>query len=492
MGLFGSKGELVTANKVEVAAAHKGYYRHEDKNPLVCDHCKKPGHFKSRCWILHPHLRANRPMNNCGGPRAHQVTVEPSTAEPNQRASDVNGTALAATSDLVRKSDLDALIKALKDASGNSYLALNQTKPLIVDSGASHHMISDSKLISELKPAVGNVIIANGEKVPVKGIGDLKLFDKTTKAFYMPSFTSKLLSVKRATTDLNCYAIFGPNNVHFQDIETSQVLGQGVSKDDLYVLEDLNLSSSNASCFSSVFIKANNAMWHARLGHPHSRALEIMFPNRVFEAFLSFQNYVTNHYNAKIKILRSDNGGEYTSHAIKQHLINHDIIHKTSCPYTPQQNGVAERKNRHPMEVARSMMFHTNVPRRFWGDAVLAICYLINRIPTKILQDVSPFEVNYETNLRLKALKQCSLGYFSKKNWEDLGDLSTSSSDRAINLRIILEQLGATNDRDAHHSPGPNSPEGPQPPLESISSESTEPGPQTDQANQSNDEETDS
>ena len=115
--------------------------------------------------------------------------------------------------------------------------------------------------------------------------------------------------------------------------------------------------------------------------------------NRVFEAFINFQNYVSNHFNAKIKIFRSDNGGEYTSHVFKQHLAKHGIIHQTSCPYTPQQNGVAERKNRHLMEVARSMMFHTNVPKRFWGDAVVSACYLINRIPTKVLQDISPFQV---------------------------------------------------------------------------------------------------
>ncbi|XP_010481078.1 PREDICTED: uncharacterized protein LOC104759901 [Camelina sativa] len=377
MGLFGSKEELVTANKVEVASANQVYYKPDDKNPPVCEHCKKVGHFKSRCWILHPHLRINR-----GGPsrgvllRAHQVVVvgETSTSKPNQQAVGGNGTALAASSELVRRSDLDALIKALKEASGKTFLALNKTKPLIVDSGASHHMISDSRLISDIKPAKGNVVIANGEKVPVKGIGNLKLFDKETKAFYMPNFTSNLLSVKRATTDLNCYAILGPNKVHFQDIETSKVLGQGGSKDDLYVLEDLNLSSSSASCFNSVVVKPNDSILDARLGHPHTRALTLI----------------------------SDNGGEYTSHAFKQYLANHGIIHQTSCPYTPQQNGVAERKNRHLMEVARSMMFHTNIPKRFWGDAVLAACYLINRTPTKILRDISPFEEKSETNSILK------------------------------------------------------------------------------------------
>lgn len=168
---------------------------------------------------------------------------------------------MAASSDLVRRSDLKALIKALKESSGKSYHALSSLKPLIIDSGASHHMISDSKLISNIEPALGNVVIANGDRIPVKGVGDLDLFDKSSKAFYMPTFTSNLLSVKKATTDLNCYAIFGPNEVHFQDIETSRVLGQGVTKDGLYVLEDTKPSVPLSSHFSSILDNANSEIF---------------------------------------------------------------------------------------------------------------------------------------------------------------------------------------------------------------------------------------
>ena len=97
----------------------------------------------------------------------------------------------------------------------------------------------------------------------------------------------------------------------------------------------------------------------------------------MLDAFINFQNHITNQFNVKIKVFRSDNGGEYTSNAFKNHVAKHGIIHQTSFPYTPQQNGVAERKNRHLMEVARSMMFQTNVPKRFWSDAVMTACYLI-------------------------------------------------------------------------------------------------------------------
>ncbi|KAG7559383.1 Integrase catalytic core [Arabidopsis thaliana x Arabidopsis arenosa] len=582
LGLFGSKGELVSGNSSELTSANRGNFNTNRGKAPWCDHCKKSGHAKEKCWILHPHLRPARRE-----PRANHATGEnlggQEQAGTSSQALGGNGAAMMASSDLVRRSDLDALIKALKESSGNAYHALSSLKPLIVDSGASHHMISDSKLMKNIEPALGNVIIANGDKIPVKGLGDLELFSKKSKAFYMPTFTSNLLSVKRATTDLNCYAIFGRNDVHFQDIETSRVLGHGGTKDGLYVLEDTKLSTPLASHFSSVLVNANNAIWHARLGHPHSRALGLLLPSisfkndeceacilgkhcksvfpksntiyencfdlvhsdvwtspclsrenqkyfvtfidekskytwltllpskdRVLEAFTNFQNYVTNHYNAKIKIFRSDNGGEYTSHAFKQHLAKHGIIHQTSCPYTPQQNGVAERKNRHLMEVARSMMFHTNVPKRFWSDAVVLACYLINRIPTKILQDSSPFEVlnknkpsinhlrvfgcvcfvligEQRSKLDPKSVKgmfigysitqkgyKCyipetkkvlvsrdvkfveSKGYYEDKNWEDIQDLTHSPSDRANNLRIILERLGVSNSQGHTNSPNPN------------------------------------
>lgn len=67
---------------------------------------------------------------------------------------------------------------------------LESTRPLVIDYGASHHMISDSNLITNVEPALRNVMIANGEKISVRGVGDLKLFDKVSKAFYMPTFAS--------------------------------------------------------------------------------------------------------------------------------------------------------------------------------------------------------------------------------------------------------------------------------------------------------------
>ena len=70
--------------------------------------------------------------------------------------------------------------------------------------------------------------------------------------------------------------------------------------------------------------------------------------------------------------------------------MNQGIIHQSSCIDTPQQNGVAKQKNRHVLDVARSIMFTMNVPKIFWGEVNLTSVYLINRMPFKTLQLQTP------------------------------------------------------------------------------------------------------
>ena len=71
-------------------------------------------------------------------------------------------------------------------------------------------------------------------------------------------------------------------------------------------------------------------------------------------------------------------------------MSQHGILHQSSCAHTSQQNGVTERKNRHLIETTRTLLLHYHVPFRFWGDAVLTACYLINGMPLSVLHDEIP------------------------------------------------------------------------------------------------------
>ena len=108
------------------------------------------------------------------------------------------------------------------------------------------------------------------------------------------------------------------------------------------------------------------------------------------QIFKNFKNMIQTQFQSKIQILKSDNARDYFNSILGEFLAKEGIVHLSSCVDTPQQNGIAERKNRHLLEVARSLMFSTNVPKLFWGEAVLTAAYLINRMPSRVLKFQTP------------------------------------------------------------------------------------------------------
>ncbi len=100
----------------------------------------------------------------------------------------------------------------------------------------------------------------------------------------------------------------------------------------------------------------------------------------VLNRFKTYKNEVENQCDTKIKCLRSDRGGEYH---FPQFCEDMGIIHEVTAPYTPQQNGVAERKNRTLTEMVNAMLSYSGLSKGFWGEALLTACHILNRIPVK-------------------------------------------------------------------------------------------------------------
>lgn len=71
-------------------------------------------------------------------------------------------------------------------------------------------------------------------------------------------------------------------------------------------------------------------------------------------------------------------------------MTKNGILRQSFCVDTPSQNGVAKRKNRHLLETTRALLFQTKVPKKFWADAILTACFLINRMPSSVLDGDSP------------------------------------------------------------------------------------------------------
>jgi hypothetical protein len=87
-----------------------------------------------------------------------------------------------------------------------------------------------------------------------------------------------------------------------------------------------------------------------------------------------------NEFGLRIKKIRSDNGTEFKNSQIEGFLEDEGIKHEFSSPYTPQQNGVVERKNRTLLDMARTMLDEYKTLDQFWAEAINTACYSINRL----------------------------------------------------------------------------------------------------------------
>jgi hypothetical protein len=115
--------------------------------------------------------------------------------------------------------------------------------------------------------------------------------------------------------------------------------------------------------------------------------------SEVIEKFKEYKSLVEKKTEQKIKTVRSDNGTEYTSHYFKDFLKQEGIRHELTVEYTPQQNGVAERKNRRLVETARCLMIQSGLSASFWAEAILTANHIRNRCPSGTLGGEIPFKM---------------------------------------------------------------------------------------------------
>lgn len=113
-----------------------------------------------------------------------------------------------------------------------------------------------------------------------------------------------------------------------------------------------------------------------------------------FSVFVRFQSLVENQYQHRIGQFQCDGGGEFINKQFLKHLEFHGIKQLLSCPHTPQQNGLSERKHRHITELGITMMLDSKVPQQLWVEAFFTANFIGNLLPSSVLKDrKSPFEV---------------------------------------------------------------------------------------------------
>uniref|UniRef100_A0A2N9FUB4 Integrase catalytic domain-containing protein n=1 Tax=Fagus sylvatica TaxID=28930 RepID=A0A2N9FUB4_FAGSY len=393
------------------------------RGPKKCTHCGRTNHTVDFCWKLH------------GKPAwANHTTVDGNNSTPSKEQV------------LISKAEYDSILQRGSSssmvASGNTCLHSSSNSSWVIDSGASDHMTGNSSLLSNISDPCSpfSVTVANGTKTPVQGIGTVSTPNLTfSNVLYLPEFPFNLLSVHKLTVALHCSIAFFPSYCVFQDLKTKRTIGGGFEKDGLYYFRPFHTSIPSA-LRSSV----SPYQWHCRLGHPSFLNLQKLVPSlsdfssfncetcelskhhratfklrndepclhpfelvhsdvwgparttdrsQLFATFQSFYAEISNQFNAKLLAFRTDNAREYTESSFQEFLTSRGIIHQTSCVRTPQQNGIAERKNGPILAIARALMLQMHVPKSFWADAVLTATYLLNRMPSRVLKGKSPFEI---------------------------------------------------------------------------------------------------
>ncbi|XP_019184808.1 PREDICTED: uncharacterized protein LOC109179764 [Ipomoea nil] len=370
--------------------------RSGQKNARYCDYCNRSGHTRDRCWKLH------------GKPLPAPTNV----AQLKLEESGSKNVSLAEYEEFARfKANAQATVFTPLAHTGETHAALvSQSGPLgprVLDSGASEQICGNSSLLTHLtnSKSLPSIVFGNGSICSAKGVGkarplpDLPL----SSVLHIPTCPFNLISIRQLTRSLDCLVTFSPDSVVIQDRRSGKTIGSGYESKGLYRLS----TPAFAVCSATI----SPSLTHCRLGHPSLKKLQQLEPSlsklsslecescqfgkhsRTSFPERKFQNEIKNQFGVSIKILRSDNAREYFNTPLSTLLDSEGILYESSCPDTPQQNGVFERKNRHLVETARTMLLHYKVPSYFWGDAILHSCYLINRMPSSVLHGKIPYNI---------------------------------------------------------------------------------------------------
>ncbi|GJV43320.1 putative RNA-directed DNA polymerase [Tanacetum coccineum] len=367
----------------------------------------------------------------------------------------------------------------------------------IMDSGASFHATYCKEELERFKLRSGKVRLADDKTLDIVGVGDvvLKTFFGTSWTLkdvrYIPGLKKRLISVGQL--DEEGYHI-GFGDQQWKVTKGSLVVARGNKRGSLYMVE---IPSDRIN--AAIDGRGNATLWHQRLRHMSEKGMKILASNgripdlqkavvgfcepcvlgkqkkvsfvksgntkkpqrlelvhtdvygptsvasigrsRYYVTFIddnSRKDAVENETNLRVKCLKSDNGGEYSSREFIEYCAENGIRMLKTVPETPQP-GVAERMNRTLNERAKSMRLHAGLPKMFWEDSVTTTTYLINRGPSVPLGFRIPEE---ECQGKEVSLAHLRAGY---RFWDSKSHKVVRSRDVTFNEDSLYEAKAATD-----------------------------------------------
>ncbi|KAI3494583.1 hypothetical protein L1887_40715 [Cichorium endivia] len=331
----------------------------------------------------------------------------------------------------------------------------NEKGDWIVDTGCTEHITYTPDLLKNKKitPFESPVVIPNGNSIPVEGKGECTLPGGVKLKGKI--YTRNLIGAGRRRGGLYRMGMIEERKAMATMTDVwHRRLGHAskgkLSKVDLFKNNLVNFSSENCdSCakpklvrtpfpISTIKSKATfelihcdiwggyrirsytNANYFLTVVDDYSRAVWVFLIKHKSDAsqcLIDFHKMIKVQSEKNVKRIRCDNGGEFTSNLMRDFYSKEGILLETTYPHTPQQNGMVERKHRHLLEMARAIRFQANIPKRFWGECILTAAYIINRLPSKIVKNKTPYELVWNAKPQYDHMKVFGcLTYFKNTN----------------------------------------------------------------------------
>ncbi|GJW60662.1 zinc finger, CCHC-type containing protein [Tanacetum coccineum] len=325
-------------------------------------------------------------------------------------------------------------------------------KTWVYDTGCGTHICNTSQGLGEsskLKHGALSLYMGNGMRAVVEAIKSFDLILPSgliivlDNCHFAPTVTRGVFSISRLVNNdyIHTFTNYGiyvsKDNVFYFN---------AIPRDGIYEIDMHNLYLNVSSMYNVSNKRAKHALdsyylWHCHFGHINKKSIDMLqrdgllqpthdeshekckscisgkmahkpFSHQVERAkdLLGlihtdvFQNEVENQLGKKIKAIRSDRGREYMSHEFVNHMKSYGIVSQLTPPYTPQYNGVSERRKQTLLDMVQSMMNLTTLPKSFWGYALETVARILNMVPTKKV-DRTPYEIWHGKALKLSYLR---------------------------------------------------------------------------------------
>ena len=372
------------SNESVMKVSAKGYDSNKKK---TCFFCKKNGHFKKEC--------------------SKYKTWKSKREKANKVASDSRTTENSCFSVKVFKEK--ASKEVYEEACFSGKKIKGKQDAWIVDSGATSHMTHKREFFTEFDPtAKGYVLLADDKGCDILKDGVIKAKAVLTSELYELRTAEKVCAVKDSVRidSENCQHSWHKRFGHRNSEAIKDLFEKGPATG--ITIKDCGKREICESCLKGKMIrksfpKESKSKSQSILDLVHtliddySRYTHVYLLENKWKVPAIIKDFIEmtkTQFQKKPKCIRSDRGGEYVNKDLQAYLKKEGIKIQNTVAYSPQQNGVAERKNRSLIEMARCMITDANLENKYWGKAVNTANYLQNRLPSKPINK-TPFELWY-------------------------------------------------------------------------------------------------